>query len=138
MQAFKNDNLKDKLCGGCDCTDFAPAVTFDYDANAKTIDFTDTSSYGTGGLKIIHLYVYDRSGNKMVDSIDTAGGTATISTATLDPSGGYSIMATVVGDGGCISDGHAEAIGISITEGALGYWDKDNDRQTIGAVETGS
>lgn len=137
MQAFKNDNLKDKTCGNCDCTDFAPGVSFDYDSGAKTIDFDDTSSYGTGGLKVIHLAVYDRNGNKVVDTIDTEGGSATISTATLDPSGGYSITATVVGDNGCISDGHAEAVGISITEGALGYWDKDNDAQTIGS-ESGS
>lgn len=139
MQAFKNDNLKDKLCGGCDCTDFAPGVDFDYDAGAKTLDFTDTSAYGAaGGLKIIQLAVYDRNGEKAVGQIETAGGTEQISTAALDPSGGYNITATVVGENGCISDGHAEAVGIAVTTGSFGWWDKDNDRQEIGAVATGS
>lgn len=138
MKAFKNDNIITKLCGDCDCTGFIAAITFEYDASAKTVEFTDASAYGTGGLKIIQLYIYDKNGDRVVGSIDSAGGTETLSTATLDPSGGFSLMATVVGDGGCVSDGHTEAVGISITDGALGYWDKDNDSGTIGASESGS
>jgi hypothetical protein len=141
MQAFKNDNIKDKLCGGCDCTGFEPGATFEYDADAGTIVVTDTTSYGSGvDRKIVHVGVYDRNGEKALNSIAAADGddAITIDVSDLDASGGFKIMVTVVSDSGCLSDGHAEAVGISITAGDVGYWDKDNDRQTIGTVETGS
>lgn len=141
MQAFKNDNIKDKLCGGCDCTDFDPSVDFAYDADAQTVVFTDNTTYGSGAArKIVHVGVYDKNGEKALDSIATGDGdnAVTVSTADLDPSGGFKLTATVVSDSSCISDGHAEAVGVSITSGSLGYWDKDNDRATLGTVESGS
>lgn len=141
MKAFKNDNIIDKLCGGCDCSDFAAAVAFSYNAGAKTVTFTDNSSYGAGNArKIVHVGVYDKNGEKVLGSIAANDGdnAVTLSTASLDASGGFKLAATVVSDNSCISDGHAEAVGISITAGNLGYWDKDNDRGTIGPVDSGS
>lgn len=141
MQAFKNDNIKDKLCGGCDCTDFTPDVTFAYDADAETVVFTDATVYPSGAdRKIVHVGVYDKNGEKALSSIAAADGddAVTVSTADLDPSGGFKLAVTVVSDDSCISDGHAEAVGISITDGSIGYWDKDNDRGTLGTVESGS
>jgi hypothetical protein len=141
MKAFKNDNIIDKLCGGCDCTDFVPAVSFTYDAGAKTITFTDASVYGAGNdRKIVHLGIYDKNGEKVLGNISAADGddAVALSTATLDASGGFKLAATVVTDNGCVSDGHAEAVGIAIIAGDLGYWDKDNTALTIGAVDSGS
>jgi len=141
MKPFSNENIIDKLCGGCECTGFAPSITFVYNAGAKTIAFTDASVYGDGAdRKIVHLSIYDKDGKKVLGSIAAADGddAVTLSTATLDPSEGYTLLATVISDTGCLSDGHAKLVGISITSGALGSWDKDNDSITVGATGSGS
>lgn len=138
MNAFSNENIKDKLCGGCECSGFAAALAFSYNAGASTITVTDNSTYEAGDArKIVHLKVIDKNGAEVVGNIAAADGddAVTLSTATLDASGGFRINATVVTNNGCISDGHAEAIGISVTEGDFGYWDKDNNSITIGATD---
>ena len=135
MSAFDNSNLKDNLCGGCECTDFVPSVTFSYNAGAKTIAVTDASTYGTGNArKIVNLRVSDKNGDKVAGNIAENDGddAVTIDVSTLDLSEGYRIDATVVSSAGCISDGHAGRIGMLITTGAIGSWDKDSRTIEIG------
>lgn len=128
--AFSNENIKDKLCGGCDCAGFVPAVGFTYNAGAKTIEFTDSTVYTSGdSRKIVHLTVYDKDGRKVLGNItaEDVDNKVTVSTATLDASGGLTLLATVISAEGCLSDGHTNLVGIAITAGSIGYWDKDYD-----------
>lgn len=129
MSAIDNSNLKTGLCGGCECTGFIPAVTFSYNSGAGTITVTEASTYAAGDArKIVNLRVSDKNGDKVVSNISEADGddAVTIDVSTLDLSEGYRLDATVVTTAGCISDGHAGRIGMLITSGAIGSWDKDS------------
>lgn len=135
MNAFSNDPIKDSLCGGCDCSDFSASLAFVYDATAHTIVVTDNSAYPSAdSRKNALLVVRDGNGKKVVGNISAADGddAVTISTAGLDTSNGLSISATVVSEGGCISDGHISNIGIHISAGNLGSWDKDSTGNVAG------
>jgi len=131
MKAFKNEDIKDDLCGGCNCTGFAPNITFTYDGETGELVITDDSDYPDGdSRKIVQIEVRDKNGDKMVDNIAADDDDDAISIDTsddLDSSGGLSVHATVVSDKGCLSAGHIDAIGINIVAGSLGYWDKDYD-----------
>jgi hypothetical protein len=133
---FDNSNLKDNLCGGCDCTGFTPSVGIVYDANAGTITATDNSTYAAGDArKIVNLRVTDKAGDKVDGNISEADGddAVTIDVSSLDLSEGYRIDATVVTTAGCISDGHAGRVpGMLITAGNIGSWDKDSITIEIG------
>lgn len=135
MSAIDNSNLINNLCGGCECTGFVPSVTFTYDSNAGTITVTDASTYPAGDArKIVNLRVSDKNGTKVAGSIAENDGddAVTIDVSTLDLSEGYRVDATVVTTAGCISDGHAGRIGMLITNGAIGSWDKDSRTIEIG------
>lgn len=132
MLAFLNENIKDKLCGGCDCTGFVPSVTFALSGNNLTV--TDATTYGAGAdRKLVQIYVYDKKGNKASGSIAAADGddAVVVSVADLDRSEGMDLMVTVVSTVGCVSDGHASNIGAS---GSVGSWDKDYDSLTFDGV----
>lgn len=134
MNGFSNATIKDKLCGGCDCTGFAAAVNYTHDPAAKTILLTDASTYPTGdSRKIVHLRAIDKNGKEVRDSIAAADvdNAITLNVATLDASGGLSVTATVVTTKGCISDGRVDGVGVNTNAGALGYWDKDNNSLTV-------
>lgn len=127
--AIDNSNLKTGLCGGCECTGFVPSVAFEYNAGAGTIAFTDNSTYGAGdGRKIVNILVNDKDGKRIAGSILEADGddAVTVNVSTLDLSEGFVARVTVVTIDGCISDGHAGRIGMLITEGNIGSWDKDS------------
>lgn len=135
---FDNSNLKDNLCGGCECTGFTPSVGFVYDSGAGTITVTDNSTYPAGdGRKIVNLRVTDKAGTKVDGNIAEADGddAVTLDVSGLDLSEGYRIDATVVTTAGCISDGHAGRIGMLITSGNIGSWDKDSITITIGETD---
>lgn len=138
MNAFSNANIKDKLCGGCDCSGFTAALGFVYSAGGKTIALTDNTVYGAGDpRKLVQITIFDNFGNKISGSIAAGGaGTVTLSTATLDASQGFTITATVLSVGGCISDGHVDFVGLNVSTGNLGYWDKDNNNINVGSVES--
>jgi hypothetical protein len=138
MNAFSNTNIKDKLCGGCDCSGFAAALGFVYSSGAKTITFTDNTVYGSGDpRKLVQITIFDAYGAKISGSIAAGGaGSTVISTATLDASGGFTVKATVLSVGGCISDGHVDFVGLNVSTGNLGYWDKDNNNINVGSVES--
>ena len=141
MNAFSNENIKDDLCGGCDCVDFAPSLAFVYSSGGHTITVTDNSVYPAGdSRKVVQLTVRDKNGDKAVNSISAADGddAQAVSTAALDASGGFTILATVVSANGCLSDGHADFVGLNVTSGNLGYWDMDNDSLRVTPVESGS
>jgi hypothetical protein len=138
MQAFSNENLKDNLCGGCDCTGFAPSVTFTYNAETGSLVVTDATTYPAGAARsVVKFSVHDKSGNKVIGSIasDDGDDAVTVSLSDLDGSEGIDILATVVSDDGCISDGHYSNIGAA---GALGKWDKDNDAVIVGGSSSPS
>lgn len=138
MKAFSNDNIKDKLCGGCECTGFAAAISFIY-AAPNTLTLSDESVYGTDSRKIIKFTLVDKFGNKISGSMAGDDGDDSIvmdPSAGLDLSYGFSILATVVTDNGCISDGSVHEVGVNTAEGSLGYWDKDNNSGTIGTSES--
>lgn len=137
--AIDNSNLKTDLCGGCDCSGFVPSIGFVYDAGAGTIAFDDNSTYGAGdGRKIVNILVSDKDGKKVAGSILEADGddAVTVDVSSLDLSEGFVAQVTVVTIDGCISDGHAGRIGMLITEGNVGSWDKDSSTKiTVGATD---
>lgn len=138
--AFDNSNLVDSLCGGCNCTGFSAAVSFVYDSGAKTIVFTDGTTYPNGAnRKIVNLRVTDKNcktvdGNIAANDGDDA---VTVSVASLDASEGLELRATVVSDDGCISDGHFGRIGMTLSaSGSLANWDKAHNGIIISDVGT--
>lgn len=135
MQAFSNENIKDNLCGGCDCVGFVPALSYTYNSGTGAIVVTDNSVYPAGdGRKMIHISVHDNVNAPIKSSADA--GTVNVDASTLDDSDGLAILATVVTDNGCISDGHAWNIKAT---GNFGKWDKDYDAITVGeAAGSGS
>lgn len=138
MKAFSNDNIKDKLCGDCDCSGFTADVSFVY-AAPDSLQIVDESTYGTDSRKVVKITLVDKFGNKMVSSIAANDGDDTITmdpSSGLDTSEGFSILATVVTTAGCISDGSVHGVGVNTAEGSLGYWDKDNNAITVGTSES--
>src|SRR5687768_11782604 len=108
MLAFLNENIKDKLCGGCDCTGFVPAINYALSGNNLTV--TDATTYPAGtDRSIVQIYVHDKKGNKVSGSIAAGDGddAQVVSVAGLDRSEGLDMLVTVVSNGGCLSDGHA-------------------------------
>ncbi len=138
MNAFDNTNLKSGVCGGCDCTGFVPNVTFTYDAGAKTITITDASTYpDTDARKIVNLRVCDKNWKTVDGNIasDDGDGAVTLDLSALNLSEGFVVNATVLSNGGCISDGHWGRIGMIATAGTLENWDKDNNNIIISNVD---
>lgn len=133
MKAFSNDKIKDKLCGGCDCTGFTPDISFIF-AAPDSLTIEDDSVYPAGdSRKIVHITLTDRNAKELKSSIasDDVDDTITMNPSTLDLSEGFSIRATVVTANGCISDGMIRKVGVNTAEGVLGAWDKDYDAITI-------
>jgi hypothetical protein len=119
MNAFDNTNIKDKLCGGCNCAGFVPGVSYTIDPAAKTIVFADTSAYPAGdGPDAIIVHAYDKRGKRVAGKL-TNGAGATANVSTLDLSS-ITITATVVSDKGCKADLSAYDLGVTALAGGLG------------------
>lgn len=134
MNAFSNANIKDKLCGGCDCTGFAPAVGLNLNTGTNILTITDTTTYGTGAArKIVQIVIVDRNAKKVYANIPAADadGIITADVSTLDRSEGLTVQATVISDKGCISDGSYYGLGVLATVGSMGAWDKDFNNITL-------
>lgn len=110
-------------------TDFVPAVSYAYDADAQEVDFTEASTFPSGvALKKTIVRVHDKFGNEVRGFIyPTSGsdsghdGETTVSTAGLDSSKPFDITATVIADDDkLVADGSAYNIGEA---GDLGNWD---------------
>lgn len=133
MQAFSNDNIKDNLCGGCDCTGFVPDLSYTYNASTGAIVVTDNSTYPAGDARlVVHVSVHDNVNTPVKGSISAADGddAITLDASDLDDSDGLKLLATVVTENGCLSDGHAWNIKAA---GNFGKWDKDYDSLQVGA-----
>lgn len=105
--------------------DWTPVTSFVYDATAKTIVIEDGSTLVSGDTyKQTKVIVTDGS-NKTIAGTITAtghGNAITISTASLDPSQGYSISAAVqtATREAC---GQIVGVGIYTTAASLGSYD---------------
>lgn len=134
MLAFSNENIKDMLCGGCDCTGFTPSVTYVISSNTLTI--TDASTYPAGDdRKILRVAIHDKQGGKVVAAITQGDGddAQAVSIAALNRAEGIDMLITIVTQEGCISDGHASNLGAS---GSAGYFDFENSSLTVGGSAT--
>ncbi len=121
-QAIDNANLVN-LNVNLGTTGFTPAVSYAYDAGAKTVTVTDGSTIPAGDtLKKVHVKVMDDFGGEVRDTITVTGapGAKTINVATLDPSNGLKVMATVLTTKMLAADGSAVRIGAA---GSVGRWD---------------
>lgn len=130
MKAFSNDNIKDNLCGGCDCTGFVPAITYAY--SGSTVTVTDATAYPAGTERaIVHIAIFDEAGGKAVGTItgDDGDDAQAVSVAELDPSEGLDMLVTIVSTGNCVSDGHASNLGAT---GSAGFFDKENNSIFVG------
>lgn len=122
VQAIDNSNLVN-YCNDCGISGFTPAVTYVYDAGAKTVVVTDGSTIPAGDtLKKVHVRVLDDFGGEVRDAITAtgAGGAKTLDVSSLDASKGLKIMATVLTTNLIAADGNAINIGAA---GAIGNWD---------------
>ena len=107
---------------------FTPAVGYVYNAGAKTIAITDSSTYAAGdGLKIVHIHITDAMGGVLYNKVTVTGGggAVTIDTSTLNPLAGYNITCTVVTNNGALGDLSAYGVGAtSPATGSLSYPNK--------------
>ena len=125
--AIDNTNLKDKLHGD-DLSGFIPNVTYAYDAAAKTVEFTHSSTFPAGdSVKAVHVRVHDHFGGEVRESPVSDGSAdadGVISVATLDTSKGLILTATITSEKGLAADGSVHNIAAA---GALGAWDKQKN-----------
>lgn len=114
-------------------TGFNPAVTFDYDASAKTVEAVDASEFPSGvALKKTIVRVHDKFGGEVRGTLSPGTGSgsgenaeATINVATLDASKGLDITATVIADDNkLVADGSVQNINAS---GSVSSWDKQKN-----------
>jgi hypothetical protein len=126
--AVDNSNLKN-LGRDSNTTGFVPSVTFEYDASAKEVDFTEASAFPSGvALKKTRVSVHDKSGGQVDGFILPAegsdsghDGTTTLDVSSLDLSKPLDVKATVIADDDMlVADGGAYNIGAA---GEVGSWD---------------
>jgi hypothetical protein len=126
--AISNDNLTNYR-DDSGTTDFVPAVTYAYDADAGEIDFTDHSTFPSGvAVKKVKVAVYDKFGGEargfiLPDTGSDSGhdGTTTVDVSDLDSSKPFDVKVTVIADDDMlVADGGAYNIGAA---GSIGSWD---------------
>lgn len=124
MQAIDNSNLVNYCASNCGITSFLPKVSYVFDASAKTVVVTDSSTYGSGdGLKKVHIKIHDQFGSEVRDTITTTStpGAKTISVSTLNLSKSLNVTATIITN----KDYHADGSAFHIqAAGDLANWDK--------------
>lgn len=125
MQAINNSGLL-TVCNVCGLTGFAPAISYVYDAGAKTILITDASVFAGGDdMKIEHVRINDADGGQMYAHIDAASGTHTFDVSGLNPVEGFTITATVVSNNHMMGDLSAYNVGSGApATGTLNYKNK--------------
>ncbi len=125
MIAIDNSALL-ALGAGCGCPAFAPVVTMLYVAADEEITLTDSTTFSAGdGFKKINVSATDADGVVVKGAITAAAGDAVLDVSTLNQSKPIRVSATVVSDGGCMSDGSAYLLPGNEAEVALTNWDKD-------------
>lgn len=119
MTAIDTANLKDKLCGSCNCQGFLPSVGYSINTSTKVIAITDGSTYpATDSAKSIIVRVYDQKGGVVAGKL-TNGVAANVTATALDFSN-LTITATVVSTKGCKADLSAYHLGVQSLAGNLG------------------
>lgn len=118
MTAIDVSPLNTGLCGDCDCTGFAPKLDYVIDPVAKTIAWTDTSTYpAADSRKTIHVRAYDQNGNKV--TVKATGANGSLNVATLQLSD-VTITSTVISTSGCKADLGSYHLGAGSLTGTLG------------------
>lgn len=120
-QAFDNSGLASggALCNNdCNVAGFTPALAYVYDAVAKTVTVTNSSTIPSGDvLKAVHLKVHDQNGGtKLGEIIIAVGGSGYTSApaVTFTGGGGTGAAGTAVISGGVVT-------GVTVTAGGSGY-----------------
>lgn len=138
MNAIDNTNMLDYRANQ-GTTGFEPAVTFAYDADAKEVDFTDSSDFPNGvALKKVKVSVHDKNGDEVRGEFGPGTGSdsgtqseVTLDVSSLDSSHPFDIRATVIADDDqLVADGGAYNIGAA---GSIGNWDKQRNAKTVDA-----
>lgn len=108
----------DLLKRGCSCQGFSPVLNYAYDATAKTVTVTDTTTYPSADfLKRINVLIHDEFGGTKAGTITvTAGGSGYTSTPTVSITGGGGSGATATA---VVTNGVVTAI--NVTAGGSGY-----------------
>ena len=118
--AIDNQNLSGNLCLECECSYFDAKLSYEVNAQNKTVKVTDQSDFGDDGLKVVNVRVYDKDGNKVSGQITTAGGDATIDVSSLNISS-IDITATIVNSNDKTADLGIYNIGSVALSGNLGH-----------------
>lgn len=121
---INNENLLN-MCRDCGAGAFVPDASYTFDAVAKTVTVTDSSTYNTGGsgdLKKLKVSVHDFFGGKVVGEIiagdlDSA---VTVNVATLNLSKPLALKVTVITEDDIIADGGAYGL---MAAGDVAHWD---------------
>ena len=137
MKAIDNSNLVGGLCLGCDCTGFAPALSYELKntATLKQVIITDASTFGAGDtLKKVLIHVYDASGKEVhgnfvapAPATPVVPGSTTIDVSTLDLSN-LTVLATVISDKGCKADLSIYNLGTTAVKGSMANTAKQGTR----------
>lgn len=118
MTPIDNTNLVSGLLRDYIAAGFTPAVAYAYDAGAKTVTVTDSSTIPAGDtLKAVHCKVHDQFGGEVRGSIIIAVGGQNYTSAPA---------VSFTGGGGTGAAGTATVVngvvtGVTITNGGSGY-----------------
>lgn len=96
MTGLEKEVLQDGLCEGCGSNTINAKLSYEVDAEAKTVTVTDESTFiGGDDLKVVNVSVYDKDGNEKHGQITADGGNVSIDVSTLNLNK-IDIKATVV------------------------------------------
>jgi len=124
MNAIDNSALLNIDKPLVDTTGFAPAMTFAYNAGAKTVTVTDASAFGAGdSFSRINVKIHDEVGNTVLGTISAAAGnTGALDVSGMDLTTDLAITATMNTTKGCMTAGSVRGVNATKTSGSLGKW----------------
>lgn len=115
-----NTNLIN-MCRDCGAPGFLPVLVYAFDAAAKTVTVTNTSTIPAGDAFVkVKVRVHDQFGGTKTGQITVAATPLVLDVSTLNLSKQISLTATIITDLGIIADGGAYGL---MAAGNVASWD---------------
>lgn len=120
LSAIDNTNLVN-LCNNCGAVGFLPVIAFAYDAVAKTVTLTNTSTISAGDTFLkVKVQVFDKFGGEVRGTQTVLATPLVIDVSTLNAAETLDIKVVELTTGKIAADGGAYRIGAA---GSIGMWD---------------